>query len=296
MIKEVFIITEGILEFYYSPEPTEENIDQAILSSGLLDAIRSFTEHTREERIDSFTMEKERFFFRKCDIPQKNKTLIIVFNTEIPEKYAKSVLDVIHDEVRKTSFIKEDMGMSGLETEEKRELKNRIAELSTQLFSTEYEAEYVNDLLSNRQNIPLAFLLDNSSNQLITSFSRPKALFKPQIISEFNLFHSSLKTTLNRLNLNQDYLLFTISSSEYVVASIQSGNKIAVASGALMINEDTAIDATLNMCHYTELKQFMDLQDLTEENIVTATLTADGELLYDSNSSFPNHLSCQSFH
>ncbi|MHA2306466.1 MAG: hypothetical protein ACXACU_13865, partial [Candidatus Hodarchaeales archaeon] len=74
MLKEIFVIADGILYFHYSCDPSTLDSDETILSSALLTAIQSFSEQARTDALESFVMANEYFLFKKM-IPT-DKTLV----------------------------------------------------------------------------------------------------------------------------------------------------------------------------------------------------------------------------
>ncbi len=264
MLKEIFVIADGILYFHYSDDPEITNSDDTILSSGLLTAIQNFSEGARSDALDSFNMENEYFLFRK--FPNSTKTLVGVFETRTPQKLARDSLNRIYDSVNSTTILQEE-GLIELNTTEKQELKNKISELISQLFGTKEDAEFIKDLLSRRTDIPLAFLLDAYEKVPITVFARPKPLFKNQQIKDFFLFNSSLTTTISKLNLSGALRFCLFSSLEYVVAVVFCGKSISIATGSMNNSEKDVTSAALQMCH---IKTFKDLIDYTKDEILAS--------------------------
>ena len=77
MLKEVFVIEEGILQYHYSSDKDTDDSDDAVLSSGLLTAIRDFSQHARSDVLDSFSTETEYFLFTAC--PNSRRIIVGVF-------------------------------------------------------------------------------------------------------------------------------------------------------------------------------------------------------------------------
>lgn len=246
MVKEVFVIRYGSLIFYYSPHQSDEGLNQAILSSGLLDAVRSFTEEARDETIDSFSMKNEKILFRKLKV--ENTTLAVVFDNDVSDKLSQRMLLEIDSLINNSEFIKDLDSMTALENTEKKVIGKKISELSNSMFLAENEEEYIIDLLTNRQDIPLGFLLNSETKECIGKFSRPKALFKDIFISEFSLLLSNITNVTNRIKFGDSYHCMTILSSEYSIASVFSGNKISLASSSLMTNLEDVLQAAFEMC------------------------------------------------
>ncbi|MFX0092558.1 MAG: hypothetical protein ACFFBD_12410 [Candidatus Hodarchaeota archaeon] len=181
MLKELFLIGAGIPFFYYSKTKAHLDSDEVVLSSGLLSAIKDFSESTRSDIIESFSTEKEYFLFLKCR--HSDKTIVGIFDRKLPIPLAKDSLKKIHDLIEKTAI--KDETLPSTDNPEKTELRENISKIVSQLFGSESQAIFIKDLLQDRTNIPLAFLVDINQRELIAHFARPKPLFKQEYVNEY---------------------------------------------------------------------------------------------------------------
>lgn len=284
MLKEVFVIGNGIPFFYYSSDKKMKDSDSSIiLSSGLLSAIKDFSETTRSDVIDSFSTEREYFLFMKCC--DEDKVVVSIFDRKVPERLARDALKKIHDLVEQTLVSKEEFPV--LNTPEKEKLKKEISVLVSQLFSVEGQASYIKEMLQKRTNIPLAFLVDSEERKEITHFARPKPLFREEQIKEFLLLFTTLQQALSKLGLSDSYSYFTIRSQEYAVASVWSGKILSLATGAPQTPEQEVLDAAINMCYYASLDSLVSLSHKNTFTLNRSTLPKNGSIIHEEGEPLP---------
>ncbi|MFX0085142.1 MAG: hypothetical protein ACFFAU_05680 [Candidatus Hodarchaeota archaeon] len=287
MLKEIFVIADGILFFHYSIDPKSMNSDETILSSGLLTAIQNFSESARTDALDSFTMANEYFLFKK--FLNTHKTLVGVFESHTPQKLSRNSLNKIFDLIIKSELPQEE-GFINLYSPEKLLLKKQIDKLLNQFFGTKEDAYYVNELISKRTDIPLALLLDANEKKLITKFARPKPLFKDYQVNDYFLLYSTLQTTISRIGLPVNYAYCVIKSDQYCLASVFSGKNISLATGSLNTPVDVVLDAALKMCRFESVTALTG--DIGEvKSIKTAKLNKEGVLSHSKGEEFPPMIS-----
>ena len=274
MLKEIFVILDGVLTFHYATDPKLTNSDETILSSGLLTAIQNFGEGARSDALDSFTMANEFFIFKK--ISSSAKTLVGVFEKKTPQNLARDSLNRIFEELNDANLPNED-GFIELNSPAKQELKKRIGKLVSQLFGTKEDVEHVNELLSKRTDIPLAFIFNIYEKKPVTVFARPKPLFKEQQVTDFFLLNSSLNKAFSALNLKGSMTFMTIKSSEYTVSGIFCGKNASIASGSMNRPDSDVTEAALQMCHFYDLNELLGpLKD--EIEISNSNFSANGNI------------------
>ena len=195
MLKEIFVIDRSVLQFHYSSDRSTSDDDKAVLSSGFLSAIQDFSAHARADVLDSFSTENEYFLYLR--IPDTEEVLVGVFARKAPEVFAREAMEKIKQLF--TSVQKPEIEGMQLDPYVKEELRGKIDRINVQLFSDEKLSSIVVELLEERGDIPLAFLVDSTTNAIITKFSRPRPLFKENQVREFLLIHSTLIKTLESL-------------------------------------------------------------------------------------------------
>ncbi|MFX0064933.1 MAG: hypothetical protein ACFFC7_22380 [Candidatus Hermodarchaeota archaeon] len=276
MLKELFLIGHGIPFFYYSSDKMEADLDNVVLSSGLLSAIKDFSESVREDTISHFLTEKEYFLFVKCC--DAEKTIVGVFDRGVSERLAKEALSKIQDLITQTSIVKEITPK--VDTPEREVLKEKISLVVSQLFAAEGEADFIEQLLQQRSNIPLAFLVDIDQRKSIAHFARPKPLFRPEQVREFLLLFSTLIRSLSKLGLPETYSYFVIRSREYVTASCLTGEIASVATGALQSSTEEVLDAAIKMRHYSSINDFVSFS--IEGSLMNrSSLLSNGNLIHE---------------
>ncbi|MHA2148993.1 MAG: hypothetical protein ACXAAN_10135 [Candidatus Thorarchaeota archaeon] len=245
MIKEIFLIDRSILQFHYSSEESASDDDKAVLSSGFFSAIQDFSAHARSDVLDSFSTENEYFLYLR--FPDSDRVLVGVFDRKAPEAFAREAMEKIQLILLQVKM--PDVEGMQLPPEKKGEIRDQISQINIQLFSDERLSTVVIDLLEGRSDIPLAFLVDSSTNSLITSFSRPKPLFKESHVREFLLLHSTLKKTLENLEMNPKYSYFVVESDDYAVVACNGGRLLSVASGAMKTPIENVYEAATSICY-----------------------------------------------
>ena len=283
MLKEIFVIENGVLLFHYSSDPKNADSDESILSSGLLTAIQDFSEGARSDALDSFAMENEFFLFKK--FPNSHKTLVGVFERHTPQSLSRRSLIKIYTAINDAN-LPDERGFIELDTPEKKSLKKQILELSAQLFGTKEDVAYIAELLEKRTDIPLAILLDAFEKKVITYFARPKPLFKQQQVTDFFLLNSTLGKTIPRLGLKGECEYFCINTDEYAVASVFCGKKISIATGSMNSLEEDVLSAALQMCYFSSLNSLTGSQG-EEKEYSSSIIKHDGVIEHVKGTKLP---------
>ncbi len=254
MLKEIFVIEEGVLQYHYSVDQTADDSDQAVLSSGLLSAIRDFSAQARSDVLQSFATENEYFLFTVCEMSRR--IIVGVFDRRAPQQVARESLERIKKIVQEADL------PSGtgeiISRERKLEIRIKIERIATQLFGREGLVKYIEEILSNRTDIPLAFLVDSNDKTVLAHFARPRPLYNDNQVREFLLLHSTIQTTLTKLGLDMNYLSFTVESSDYAVSSCRGGRLLSVASGAMRTPASDVESASFEMCYDSDNTQSLD--------------------------------------
>ncbi|MFW9809937.1 MAG: hypothetical protein ACFFE6_11235 [Candidatus Thorarchaeota archaeon] len=275
------MIDRSVLQFHYSSEDSTSDDDRAVLSSGFFSAIQDFSSHARSDALDSFSTENEYFLYLR--FPNSDRVLVGVFDRKAPEVFAREAMEKIKTILQDVK-LPEIEGMQ-LPPEKKEEIRERISLINIQLFSDERLSSIVIDLLEGRSDIPLAFLVDSSSNSLITSFSRPKPLFKDQQVREFLLVHSTLKKTLENLEIDAEYSYFVVESSDYAVVACNGGRLLSVASGAMKTPIENVYDAATKICYADVFDP--EIEKSVDGKIIGELVLRDGRVIRSSGQNLP---------
>ncbi|MFW9770367.1 MAG: hypothetical protein ACFFEM_16230, partial [Candidatus Thorarchaeota archaeon] len=136
----------------------------------------------------------------------------------------------------------------------------------------------------SRNDIPLAFIVDSSNNKLITSFSRPKPLFKDSQVREFLLVHSTLMKTLENLGLNSQYSYFVIEADDYAVVACNGGRLLSVASGAMKIPIENVYEAATSICYADVFDP--EMEPIQAGTVISETTFQDGKMISSTGIGF----------
>jgi hypothetical protein len=270
MLKEVFVIQAGVLQYHYSVDQTADDSDQAVLSSGLLSALRDFSKHTRSDSLESFSTENEYFLFTVGS--QSDQIIVAVFDRRAPTQVSSETLERVKG-IIDAANLPSNTGQV-ISNEKKLDIRQRIERTSTQLFGKEGLGKYIEEILAERTDIPLAFLVDSNERKVLAHFARPQPLFNENQVSEFLLLHATLLTSLPKVGLDAEYRSFVIESSDYAVSSCRGGRLLSVASGAMRASPRDVEAAALQMCYDGET-------DTESLNRVSATSTSEC-ILFDN--------------
>ncbi|MFW9975191.1 MAG: hypothetical protein ACFFDQ_08005 [Candidatus Thorarchaeota archaeon] len=245
MLREIFLINRSVLQYHYSRNLSSSDDDKAVLSSGFLSAIQDFSTHARSDVLESFSTGNEYFLY--LQYPESNRLLVGIFDRKAPENLAREAMNKIMNILLNVKMpVIEGMQLS---SEEKEKIKENIERVNTQLFSNEKLSSYVLESLEGRSDIPLAFLVDSYDNSIITSFSRPKPLFKDAQVREFLLVHTTLQKVFESFGFDQDYSYFFIESDDYSVVACNGGRVLSVVCGAMGIPKENVYEAATTICY-----------------------------------------------
>jgi len=281
LLKEVFVIDEGLLLFHYSKSGESVDSDQALLSSGLLSALRDFSQHARSNALESFYTENEFFLFSA--IQTGDSVIACAFERGAPQKVANEAVGRIRDLV-------ESVGMptSGLqlEPERKDQLRKSIEEVVLRLFGVEDVEARVHQILDSRTDIPLAFVLDITQRKTIAKFARPRPLYREEQVQEFLLVHDTLLRVLGKIGPHEDYRSFVLDTKDYCIAACWSGRILSVTTGSMRTPENTVLDVADLLCHqplYTTDRSTAG----THGAVSRSRLTKEGDVIHEDGRVLP---------
>ena len=282
MLKEIFLISQSVLQFHHSSEQSTSDDDKAVLSSGFLSAIQDFSTQARSDILDSFFTETEYFLYSR--FPESDEVLVGVFDRKAPEKYAREAMQKIMEifgEIPRPEI-------QGLQwsPDVKSQIRERIDRINKQYFSNIQLSAVVVEALEQRTDIPLAFVIDSTSNSVIARFSRPKPLFREDQVREFLLVHSSLQRTLESLDIDESYSYLVIESDDYVVVACNGGRLLSVASGSMRVPVENVYNAATNICYADSLAITSEMA-AQQDPVGRLVLGENGRVLISSGKSLP---------
>jgi len=275
LLKEVFVIYEGLLSFHYLRSGESSDSDQAILSSGLLSAIRDFSQQARSNALESFYSENEFFLFSAMHA--RGLVMACVFERDAPQKVANEAVSRIRDLLDSV-----EIPTSGLQLEEQKkdQLRKSIEEIVVQLFGVEDIEARAHQILDNRTDIPLAFVLDITQRKTMAKFARPRPLYREEQVQEFLLVHDTLLRVLGKIGPYESYRYFVLDTNDYSIAGCWSGRMLSVTTGSMRTPGNVVLDVAGLLCH-----QPLNAADgsVTETHVRVnrSRLTKDGDVIHE---------------
>ncbi len=243
MLKEVFVLDSGILLFHYTADRAMADDDRAVLSGGLLSAIQDFSIHTRADALQSFFTENEYFLYARC--PTDDRVLVGVFARSAPREYASEAMSRILEVVGGVQFPK---GGQQLSPESKEGLSRQIDRINAALFTPEAVVKEEIARIAEEGKVVVGFAFRVPDGELIASFSRPRPLFKKDMVGDAALVHASLLGCLRTLGILDEYESFVMNVKDYTVAVVNCSPVVGVSVGPLTTPQADVFEAARRLC------------------------------------------------
>ncbi|TXT56420.1 MAG: hypothetical protein BAJATHORv1_20009 [Candidatus Thorarchaeota archaeon] len=282
MLKEVYLIEDGMLIYHYNINAEDDDSDQAVLSSGLMSAIRDFSEQTRADALQSFSTESEFFQFIPCHRGQA--VLVGVFERRTSEQLAQQMLTKVREVLKDAKMPETDGAV--MKIEERNRISASIVKLANQFFGSEGVKEYIESILSERTDIPLAFVVDTEKKKAIAHFARPKPLFKAEQVQELLLAHSTILRALTKLEIMNTYDYVVMQSEDYATSICHSGKILGVTTGAIRVSLEDVIKVGAEICYLDEIDSFHDKIEKAQIER-RAQLNKEGKISHIEGEEFP---------
>lgn len=259
MLKEIFVIEDGINVFHYATNKSSNNVDP-VLTSGFLSALQSFTSHSRSSQINSYTSESELVIFKQ--IEDTNKNLVAIFSNKTDEVYAETMLNRI-DKLISKSKIMFEINVDVTLTREGERIKKRIEKLL--LLSTSQKAQ--NEIASNLfKSHKLDFLSIYDVKKKKSNFRIAETEIKKSFANELVELDNEITNFVKQLNLGEDYNFVILESDNNRISFFKSENKVTFCKGSA--RGDDHISIPLNINGYVDsddfLGEFMYLSEMTK--------------------------------
>ncbi len=259
MLKEIFVIEDGINVFHYAISDSSNNVDP-VLTSGFLSALQSFTSHSRSSQINSYTSETEIVFFKK--IQNTNKNLVAIFSSKTEEIYAETMLKRI-DKVLSKSKIMFEINVDVSDTREGVKIKKRIEKL-LHLSTSQKAQNDVADNLFHSHKVDFLSIYDVKRKKSI--FRRSETDIKKSFSNELIDLDEALGNFVKQLNLGDDYNFIILETDNNRISFFKSDHKITFVKGSA--RGDDHIKLPLNINGYIDtddfLEEFMYLSEVTK--------------------------------
>ncbi len=282
MLKEAFLIDQGMLIFHYAKNREESESDEAILSSGLLMAIRDFSHTTRADEVESFNTEKEYFLF--AGMAESNVVLVGVFDKRAPTQVAHDALMRIREYIETVRF--PEVEGQQLDSSKKEAIRIAVEEIVVSSFGVENVAAYMDDLLGSRNDISIAFVVNISDRRALAHFARPAPLYSDEQVRQFLLVHDTLCRTISKISPNGTYRSFIVEADGYVIGGCWSGNRISVATGAMQTGANAVIEVAGQLCNTKTSRAVVASVD-SLHLVTRARVKQSGTLVVEEGASLP---------
>ena len=140
MLKEVFVIEDGINVFHYNTSDDTLSHTDPVRTSGFLSALQSFTRETRSGSINSYSSDSENVIFKK--IENTNKQLVAIFSKNTDDKMAEALVNQI-DIILSRSNIMFEVNVDLSNTKEGKKIKSQIKKLVKQPTTQKSQIEQI---------------------------------------------------------------------------------------------------------------------------------------------------------
>lgn len=204
LLREVFIIANGLNLFHYSSDNQDDNIVKSNLTSGFLSALQSFSLQARDSAIEFFSSQDEYFLFTPLGV--REMMLVCVFDRATNREFADSLIKQIHS-IMLESYIAGPDFSNTIYVEKNDEIFEQIKKLTENPFDKEFLTSTAMKLFDGKKSISSLRIINMQNNEIYYENARPKPLLKETQISEFNLLLAALDKLCERLNYPRFELL-----------------------------------------------------------------------------------------
>jgi hypothetical protein len=213
MIDEFFILKSSNLVYHYSNSKKAKDIDKAILSSGLLSALDTFTKQARSDRINFFQTEKEIFKF--AAIPDSEYILVFVFKMEVfNENISNLIIQNIYDLVLNSEIIHSGSKLVDLEDGSSYQLSSGIEYILTFKLVQQFSDKHLSEIINKEKNFEFCVIKENPKGDVKASFSKRIGYLSKSFLNNHDLIISVINKALGNLELSKKYLIITFESQD----------------------------------------------------------------------------------
>ena len=248
MLKEIFVIEDGINIFHYVANNSSNNVDP-VLTSGFFSALQSFTIHSRSSQISSYTSESEVVIFKK--IQNTNKNLVAIFSSK-SEAYAETMLNRIEKLFSKSKIMFE-RNVDLTHSPEGDKIIKRIEKLLQLSTSQKAQVDVASNIFkSHRVN----FLSIYDVKRKKSIFRQSETEFKKSFANELIALDRTINNFVKQLNLGEDYNFVVLETDNNNISFFKSDNKVTFCQGPT--RSDDHIKLPLNINGYIDIEDFLD--------------------------------------
>ncbi|OLS27921.1 MAG: hypothetical protein HeimC2_09490 [Candidatus Heimdallarchaeota archaeon LC_2] len=251
MLKEIFVIEDGINVFHYVTGDDIANQTDPVLTSGFLSALQSFTTQTRSGSINSYTSETENVFFKK--IENTNKQLVAIFSKKTDETMAQALINQI-DRILSKSPIMFEINVDLSDTREGKKLKIKIENLIKHPTSQKSQIELATKLFDD-SSVDFLVIYDYKKHKSLLkrhSGKDRKLLFSKYLA----LVHIKISNFISQLNLGSEYSMVTAENDLKHLAIVKVGNKLIFTQSVL--KSEDYVKLGLQIKGYVDSDSYLD--------------------------------------
>ncbi|MCE7736476.1 MAG: hypothetical protein GPJ54_16465 [Candidatus Heimdallarchaeota archaeon] len=248
MLKEIFVIEDGVNIFHFAPNSTSNNVDP-VLSSGFFSALQSFT-HSRSSEINSYSSESEIVIFK--NIMSTNKNLVAIFSTKADEAYAERMLNRIEKIICKSKIMFQ-MNIDHTGSTEGNKIKNRIEKLLKLSTSQKAQIELANKLFKSHDS-DLLIIYDIKKRKSV--LRKADNEIKKSFANELIILDEALDALIQQLNLGEEYNFVTVETDNKHISIFKDDKKVTFAQGSSRSDDYVKLPLIIN--GYIETDEFLD--------------------------------------
>lgn len=273
------MLREGQPLLHYSSkgEISDEQFDKAMLSSGFLSALASFSQEARSSDMDNFSSGNELFVFTK--VPELDVIVIGSFTKNISVAFARMIINHLNNLLKGRNVI-EMSGIYDLHRPQKLDFIRSIPDYINQVLLTEYSEDYFNGVANECHGANLAFVIELDSKNVIWKYARPSPLFNPSLKQDTLLINRFAVNLVSKLGLGNQYLYLTASTGNYSIAIQHNDHMITYIQSPVAPVEDV-LTAVSKLAYQSASNPSALVLD--EKNIQNYQLT-EMKLIRDSSS------------
>lgn len=281
MLRELFVIDDGISIFHYVNDQVKVTMDP-VLVSGFFSAIRAFSEETRDGSLNRYITNKEMALFEK--VPKTEKFAVAIYDTKVNEEVGQLILLEIVKLISKSKLSKTKYE-NVTDTEYGRKLWNQIEEISQLSTTGKTLNKVVESYAEEYPNIDIIQTVDSKTGRTVAKYYRDTNKVNRKFLSSLKSFISAIDDLFSTRQLGENYELILLTDDINNVACIKQKDRINLVSdnnGTTFDVCDVLLRLSGSMGYDLYTDEFLDLQMSTRWNyhLTKGITTVRGETPY----------------
>lgn len=275
MLREVYIIANGLNLFHYSSDLNDDNVVKSNLTSGFLSALQSFSLQARESAIEFFSSKDEYFLFTPLGISEM--MLVCVFDKATQREIADSLLKQIRV-ILLNSYIAQPDFSNTIYVDKNRIIFDEIRELTQNPFDSQYLVSIAGKIFDKENSISSMRVINLQSNEIYYENARPKPLLKEIQISELNLLLAAIGKLCERFEY-PNFEFVTINCQSSIFALFRKIDTLVVMFSSGMVNLDQIKQNVLQIFENKTSKEFFAGYNENQIAESAVNLNSSGEII-----------------